>query len=624
MNANGIHISEWVAALDIRKPFYLAIMDEEGFLSFTNSRFYTQFLSAPGSSVHASFFDLVPQSDQASFKEILAVSALQEEPITTEIRINSGLCRWVKWEVSCISSPGQRGKYLCMGYDIADEVQIKRTEEILGLNYQTIVEDMNVGILLQDTEGNIITANQKAAEIFSTTLEELYTAKDLPLLCKAGAGEQLALAFEETAFSKTLRTGEAQTNVVIKVPLSRGRYRTLLCNWQPLFENTQSAPYSVLSTFQDISKEKEFEKEAQARTALFSAFMDHTPYFTWIVDKEENLVFANKALLDYFQTDESVFGKKLTGIIPGPIAGMIREKHQNLRHGSQDRSVIKCQMADGKEHVYQVIVFPVGLESPDSLVGGEALDITEAYLAREQEKIVSERLRALEAQLAEHRLSEQKGIAEAIIRAQEDERTRIGHELHDNINQILASGQLYLGVLNQDIDDFQIVKSKAMEILQLAIEEVQALSRAMVLPDLKKGGLMASIDNLVEDLRFGSPFMVDFSHSPAWELEEMSQSKKVTLFRIIQEQTKNILKYSKAKTMSISLNMDNNWVRLEIKDDGVGFDPDNSRRGLGLSNIYERTRLYEGRVRLNTAPGKGCSIVVTMPTSSRDHESRSV
>jgi len=146
----------------------------------------------------------------------------------------------------------------------------------------------------------------------------------------------------------------------------------------------------------------------------------------------------------------------------------------------------------------------------------------------------------------------------------------------------------------------------------------------MVLPDLKKGGLMASIDNLVEDLRFGSPFMVDFSHSPAWELEEMSQSKKVTLFRIIQEQTKNILKYSKAKTMSISLNMDNNWVRLEIKDDGVGFDPDNSRRGLGLSNIYERTRLYEGRVRLNTAPGKGCSIVVTMPTSSRDHESRSV
>ena len=472
MSTNGIHISEWVAALDIRKPFYLAIMDEDGFLSFTNSRFYTQFLSTREFSIHTSFFDLVPPSDQASFKEILGASALQEDPITTEIRINNGLCRWVKWEVSCISSAGQRTKYLCLGYDIADEVQIKRTEEILGLNYQTIVEDMNVGILLQDTEGKIITANQKAAEIFSTTLEELYTAKDLPILFKAG---------------------EAQTNVVINVPLPRGRFRTLLCNWQPLFEGGKSSPYSVLSTFQDISREKELEKEAQARAAL---------------------------------------------------------------------------------------------------------------------------LKEVEAQLAEHRLTEQKGIAEAIIKAQEEERTRIGHELHDNINQILASGQLYLAMLEQDIDNFREIKEKTMEILQLAIEEVRVLSKAMVLPDLKKGGLVASIDDLVRDLRFGSPFIVDFSHSPASDLEGIDQSKKVTLFRIAQEQTKNILKYSKAKTVTISLNMGNSWVRLEIKDDGVGFDPENSGRGLGLSNIYERTRLYDGRVKLDTAPGRGCRLIVTIPLSS--------
>jgi PAS domain S-box-containing protein len=595
MNTNGIHISEWVAALDIRKPFYLAIMDAEGFLSFTNSRFYTQFLSTDGVSIHTSFFDLVPQSDQASFKEILAASALQEDPITTEIRINNGLCRWVKWEVSCIGTAGQRAKYLCLGYDIADEVQIKRTEEILGLNYQTIVEDMNVGILLQDTEGKIITANQKAAEIFSTTLEELYTAKDLPFLCKAG---------------------EAQTNKIINVPLSRGRNRTLLCNWQPLFENGKSSPYSVLSTFQDISKEKEFEKEAQARALLFSTFMDHTPYFTWIVDKEENLVFANKALVDYFHADESVFGKKLSEIIPGPIAGMIREKHQTLRHSSQDRSIVKCQMADGKEHVYQLIVFSVGDASSGALIGGEALDITEAYEARQEEKRVSERLREVEAQLAEQRLAEQKGIAEAIIKAQEDERTRIGHELHDNINQILASGQLYLGVLKQDNDNFQEIKEKTMEILQLAIEEIRVLSKTMVLPDLKMGGLVASIDDLVHDLRFGSPFKVGFIHSAACDLEEMGQSKKVTLFRIVQEQTKNILKYSKAKTVAISLRIDNGWVRLEIIDDGVGFDPENSRRGLGLSNIYERTRLYDGRVELDTAPGRGCSMIVSIPLSS--------
>ena len=350
---NGLHISEWVASLDVHKPFYLAIIGKEGLFSFTNSRFYTEFLSNDSQPINTSFFELVPQSEHCAFKDVLASATLQEDPITTQIRINNGLCRWVKWEITCISGYGQPEKYLCMGYDIADEVQIKRTEEILGLNYQTIVEDMTMGILLQDTEGRVITANRKAAEIFNTTLEELYTAKDLPVECMAAAGGRPPVSIEETAFSKTLRTREAQTNVVINIPLPWGRSRTLLCNWQPLFESAQSVPYSVLSTFQDISKEKQFEKEA----------------------------------------------------------------------------------------------------------------------------------RQLETQLAEHRLTEQKSTAEAIIRAQEDERTRIGHELHDNINQILASGKLYVNHLKKGSGDFKHVKERALELLELAIEEVRTLSKAMVLPD---------------------------------------------------------------------------------------------------------------------------------------------
>ena len=483
MNSNGINISEWVASLDARKPFYLVIIDKQGFLTFTNSRFYTQFLSTREFSIHNSFFDLVPQSDQAHFKDTLAACSLQEDQITTNIRINNGICRWVKWEVSCITRPGQPEKFLCLGYDIADEGQIKKTHEILGLNYRTIMEDMNVGILLQDAEGQIITANQKAAEIFNTTLEELYTGKNLPLLCRSGTDDRSVLPFAETPFEKTLRTGEAQTNVVINVPLPRNRYRTLLGNWQPLFENLQSVPYSVVSTFQDISREKGLEREA----------------------------------------------------------------------------------------------------------------------------------REVEVQLAEHRLKEQKETAEAIIKAQEQERTRIGHELHDNINQILASGHLYLDVLNKDTANFQEIKDKTKEILQLAIEEVRILSKAMVLPDLKKGGLVVSIEDLVSDLRFGDLFEVEFTHSEVSVLEEMGQSKKVTLFRIIQEQTKNIIKYSKAKRVKIVLNTELGQIRLEIQDDGVGFDPENTHRGLGLANIFERTRLYDGNATLGTSPGKGCCVIVNIP-----------
>jgi PAS domain S-box-containing protein len=483
MKSNGINISDWVSSLDVRKSFYLAIINKQGFLSFSNSRFYSEFLSTPEFSIRNSFFDLVPQGDREHFKDTLSACSLQEDPITTNIRINNGICRWVKWEVSCVTRRGQPEKFLCLGYDIANEGQIKRTGEILGLHYRTIVEDMNVGILLQDAEGKILTANQKAAEIFNTTLEELYTGKDLPLLYKAGADDQSVFPFAETPFRKTLRTGQAQTNVVINVPLPRNKYRTLLSNWQPLFGNLQSIPYSVVSTFQDISREKGFEREA----------------------------------------------------------------------------------------------------------------------------------REVEVQLAEHRLKEQKGTAEAIIKAQEQERTRIGHELHDNINQILASGHLYLDVLNKDTENFQEIKDKTKEILQLAIEEVRILSKAMVVPDLKKGGLVASIEDLVKDLRYGDLFEVEFTHAEVSVLEKMGQSKKVTLFRIIQEQTKNIIKYSKAKKVIIELNIDVDQIRLEIRDDGVGFDPVNTRKGLGLANIFERTRLYDGNAILGTSPGKGCCIIINIP-----------
>ena|ERR1700735_1440748 len=136
---NGIHISEWVASLEVHKPFYLAIIDKEGRLSFTNSRFYTELLSGNVHPTAASFFDLVPPSEHCAFKDALALATLREDPITTQIRVNIGLARWVKWEVSCVSGYGQPEKYLCMGYDIADEVQIKRKEEIMRLRFPGII-----------------------------------------------------------------------------------------------------------------------------------------------------------------------------------------------------------------------------------------------------------------------------------------------------------------------------------------------------------------------------------------------------------------------------------------------------------------------------------------------------
>jgi signal transduction histidine kinase len=230
---------------------------------------------------------------------------------------------------------------------------------------------------------------------------------------------------------------------------------------------------------------------------------------------------------------------------------------------------------------------------------GSSLDVSETKL--------------LETQLFEEKLKKQTQIAETIIIAQQDERTRIGHDLHDNINQILATANLYLGMMNTESEESLLSKIKTKEAINMAIEEIRKLSKELVMPNLHQDGLIAAINTLITDLNYAKLFTISFTHPNHCDVESLSVHKKITLFRIIQEQTKNIIKYSQAKNVNFILDCTDKYFRLSISDDGVGFDPNSTRRGIGLSNIYERTKLYNGQVSLTTAPQQGCTLEIKIP-----------
>lgn len=219
-------------------------------------------------------------------------------------------------------------------------------------------------------------------------------------------------------------------------------------------------------------------------------------------------------------------------------------------------------------------------------------------------------------QLVRQQLRKQKMVAEAIIRAQQEERARIGHELHDNINQILTSVHLYISVLTKENPEFDEIKEKAIDILTLGIEELRKLSREMVMHDFGHQGLVGSISSLVNEINYSKTIKIQFVHSDLHQIETLDSNIKISIFRIVQEQTKNIIRHSKARTAWICLHRCEDQFRLQIRDDGIGFDPGKTRHGLGFSNIYERTGLYQGKVILNAAPGRGCSMIVNIPMTS--------
>lgn len=217
-----------------------------------------------------------------------------------------------------------------------------------------------------------------------------------------------------------------------------------------------------------------------------------------------------------------------------------------------------------------------------------------------------------EEELARQQLLKQQEITAAVLTAQENERTALGQELHDNINQLLTGVTLFLNVAitNPAKRDELLVKCK--DNLLLATEEIRKLSRALITPGLKSLSLAQSMEELIKDVKLGNSSMqVDFQYNDLDE-SHLADDQKVAIYRIAQEQLNNIIKHAAATAVRITLSTREGSVYLEIADNGKGFDPEARRKGVGITNITSRAELYNGSVNIQSAPGKGCSLKVTM------------
>jgi PAS domain S-box-containing protein len=223
-------------------------------------------------------------------------------------------------------------------------------------------------------------------------------------------------------------------------------------------------------------------------------------------------------------------------------------------------------------------------------------------------------VRELEARLMQEKMQHEQKIAETIVMVQEQERTYIGHELHDNVCQILISARLYLDGLNPKTKEEKRIKLHTSDLILAAVEEIRGLSHKLAATQLRSNGLITSIQQLLDDIRNSGQFNIKFSSTVDIDTEySMSEEKKVALFRIVQEEMNNIIRHSRAKNVRVSIMQNNSGVILYTFDDGIGFDLSKVKQGMGLANIHSRAKLFNGVVDILTAPGKGCSVTVLMP-----------
>lgn len=219
--------------------------------------------------------------------------------------------------------------------------------------------------------------------------------------------------------------------------------------------------------------------------------------------------------------------------------------------------------------------------------------------------------RALQQQLIETQTKHKDEVAKSVLQAEEAERKKLGEELHDNINQLLGVVKLYIqhALVNPKMRE-ELLRKSAGYITQ-TIEEIRDLSRSLLPPALHEQGLLESLHQLIEDIRQAKDIHFKIEHA-GFDEAQVPDNKQLVIYRIIQEQLNNVLKHAHATTVEIHLARHNGRVQLTVEDNGAGFDPAQSKPGMGLNNIRNRIEVFNGEMEIRSAPGKGCMLAVRL------------
>ncbi|MBI3988272.1 MAG: HAMP domain-containing protein, partial [candidate division NC10 bacterium] len=239
---------------------------------------------------------------------------------------------------------------------------------------------------------------------------------------------------------------------------------------------------------------------------------------------------------------------------------------------------------------------------------------------RDLEKRVQERTRELEVLYEELRRKEElRGeLLKKVITAQEEERRRIARELHDETSQALATLLLSIetgvsaapGEVKEKLHRMKAMADRTLDSIHRLIFDL----RPSVLDDL---GLASALRWSAESRL--EPMGIDLSFEVLGLERRLPPEIETTLFRIGQEAISNIARHAEAEGVRITVEFGEQIVRLQVEDDGKGFDPEEitrfveGARGLGLLGMKERAALLEGTLTIHSEPGKGTRVTVEVP-----------
>jgi PAS domain S-box-containing protein len=477
---------------------------------------------------------------------------------------------------------------------ILTEQRLRKSEE----RFRAMFEQASVGIVMKTIEGQLMNPNPGFCQIIGYSREETVqlTLRDIthPEDYK-----------NEVKLTRRLIKGEIPDFSMEKRYVRNDGSFIWANITATLIRQISGEPFYMLAIVEDIHERKEFEealRKSQERLSLLIESASDYAIFTMTPDNRINS--WNRGAEKVFRWNESeVLGKSGEIIFtPEDRAAGAPEQEINtaLEYGRAPDERYHLRR-DGSQF-YASGVMSLLKDEDGKLQGFVKIcrDMTEQV---EAEKTMRD-----------------KEMLQILVRAQEDERTRIARDLHDELGQQLTALRLKLDALRKmcDVEELCDMIDETQLIARSIDNGVDFLAWELRPASLDDLGLIAALANYVRE----------WSHHSGVTAELLASSLKKTrftpevetnLYRIVQEALNNTHKHAKAKYVEVMLEKRGEVIILLISDDGAGFNPKDKKsrlKGLGLIGMKERAALISGTLEIESAKGKGTTIFVRIPAAS--------
>ena len=340
---------------------------------------------------------------------------------------------------------------------------------------------------------------------------------------------------------------------------------------------------------------EEKTREVLEKETHYKGLLENMQEGIQIISFDWRYLFLNKVVIRQSKFSEAeLLGRRMMDVYPGFEKAPLFVELQNCMQSRISKTIVnEFEFPDGSKGWFELSVQPV----PEGILI-LSIDITDQ--------------KRLEKELVDRQIEQQKLTTQLTIEAQEKERNELAKELHDNINQILATAKIYLARAKKHEAIPHHLVQQGFECVNLAVDEIRTLSHTLVTPTLGDTGLIDALQSLSRQFAnaHGQEITLINHLDSAVAIDEQ---KELMLYRIAQEQISNINKHAKATVVTIVLASTPTQLQMTITDNGVGFDTKEKAKGIGLRNMQSRVQFYAGEMRIISAPGEGCKLEITVP-----------